>query len=134
MYTTSLASVDSHVDCNVRQTESLAQLEGELEAVKEREEEAKLLLSTTAEELEQLKGRVDMSDAEWQAKLLVAEDKLSVVKDELVSLRGRYQGLVEEHGRVEEARQALEQSAKGEASLLSDKLGRSWLLVCMFSA
>ena len=118
------SAVDSHVDCNVQQTERISKLEEELEAVKGREEEAKSLLSTTMAELEQYKGKVDTVDTEWQSKLAVTEDKLSAVQEELDLLRGRYQGLVEEHVQVVEARQALEQSAKGEASSLSHKLGR----------
>ena len=115
------------MDCNVRQTESLSELEGELEAVKGREAEAKSLLSATVVELEQLKGRVGTIDTEWQAKLTVAEEKLSVVQDEIVLLKGRYQGLAEEHAQVVEARQSLELSAKGEASSLSHRLGRSYM-------
>lgn len=122
--------VDSHVDCNARQTERLTELEGELEAVKGREAEAKSLLSATAEEHEQLKERVDKMDAGWQAKLLVAEDKLSVVDNELVSLHTRYQELSEERARVEEARLALEQSAKRETVLQKNELGGLYMLVC----
>ena len=127
MSTAVCTPVDSHVDCNARQTERLTELEGELEAVKGREAEAKSLLSATAEEREQLKEKVDKIDTEWQAKLLVAEEKLSAVDNELTSLHIRYQELLEEHAQVEEARLALEQSVKGEAVLLSDELGRLYM-------
>ena len=119
------------MDSNARQTETLTELKGELEAVRRGEVEAKSLLSTTTEELEQLKGKADKIDAEWQAKFLVTKDKLSLADSELLSLQSRYRELLEEHARAEETRLALEQSVKGETALLNDKLGRfvtAWFL------
>ena len=126
--------VDSHVDSNARQTETLTELKGELEAARRGEVEAKSLLSTTIEELKQFKGKGDEIDAEWQAKFLVTKDKLSLADSELLSLQSKYQKLLEECARTEETRLALEQSVKGETALLNDKLGKcvtAWF-VCMY--
>ena len=128
------------MDSNARQTETLTELKGELEAARRGEVEAKSLLSTTIEELKQFKGKGDEIDAEWQAKFLVTKDKLLLADSELLSLQSKYQKLLEECARTEETRLALEQSVKGETALLNDKLGKfvtAWFVrmyVCIFYA
>ena len=118
------------MDSNARQTETLTELKGELEAARRGEVEAKSLLSTTIEELKQFKGKADEIDAEWQAKFLVTKDKLSLADSELLSLQSKYQKLLEECARTEETRLVLAQSVKGEIALLNEKLGTH--VTCMY--